>query len=146
MGLEPLYIETGRRIQELRGNRTQAEFAALIGVDRKSVTGWETGKRLPDGASLFVMRRDLGADLNYLLGGPQQAQPALAEDERQLLALFRSAPLAVKAAAVGALQGAEQAGKSKAIQNFQNSPIHGDVAAGDMVKHNYSRGRSGGGR
>ena len=119
MGLQDLYTETGRRIQELRGNRTQAEFAALLGVDRKSVTGWETGKRLPDGASLLVMRRDLGADVNYLLGGKADAEPALSAEERTLLDYFRAAPPAVRRAAMGALLGASAQGVVQHGQGIQ---------------------------
>ena len=40
----------------------------------------------------------------YVITGERTAQH-LAPDEAELLALFRAAPLAVKAAAVGALQG-----------------------------------------
>ena len=51
---------------------------------------------------------DLGVDVTYLLTGQRHplAPPPLNTDEQELLALFRAAPLAVKAAAIGALQGA----------------------------------------
>jgi len=98
------FAEVGRRVRGLRGEETQAEFAARIGVDRKSVTGWETGKRLPDGRSLLVMRRDMGADLNYILCGGDAEVRVLTLDERALVAAYREAAPAVRKAALGALR------------------------------------------
>ncbi|GEM_PF-5350945 len=46
----------------------------------------------------------------------------MTEDERELIALYRTAPLAGKMAAVGALQGAVGASQPKAKQVF-----HGEV-------------------
>ncbi len=49
----------------------------------------------------------VGVDGHYVLTGHQEPRtPPINADEQELLALFRAAPLAVKAAAIGALQGA----------------------------------------
>jgi hypothetical protein len=65
-----------------------------------------------------------GADALYILTGEQGG--GMTQDERELLKLFRAAPLAVKAAAVGALQG------GAAAQKKQTTKItaHGGNAAG----------------
>ena len=90
----------GKRIAELRGSLTQAEFAARIEVDRKTVVRWEAGERLPDGASLLALMSEFGADVNYILTGQEQEpshQALLPEDERIMLDNYRHSPLAVQA-------------------------------------------------
>lgn len=95
------YLDVGARIKVLRGNLSQADFAARLGVDRKSVVGWEAGKRLPDGKSLLRLMTEFGADVNYILTGTRttdsQAAP-LAPDERTLLDNYRNSPPDAKAA------------------------------------------------
>jgi|GEM_PF-4139744 len=88
MTLSEEFVDVGRRIRELRGTFTQAEFAERLGVDRKSVVGWESGKRLPDGATLLRFVAEFGADLNYLLTGAKGA-PSLSSEEAVLLANYR---------------------------------------------------------
>lgn len=109
MHLEENFEATGKRIFQMRERLglTQAQFAGQLGVDRKSVAGWEAGKRLPDGASLLGLMRVFGADVNYLLSGSGSA-PAhqLSAEEQTLLGYFRVAPAAVRRAALGALLGA----------------------------------------
>lgn len=111
---EPPYAEVGKRIQRLRGKLTQADLALRLGVDRKSITGWETGKRLPDGSSLLAMRRDLGADLNHLLGGGEAEPLALTSEERTLLAHWRASTDEVRKAVLGALASATPNGQDHA--------------------------------
>lgn len=41
---------TPRLIRELRGNRTPADFGALLRASRNSVSRWEAGKTQPDAA------------------------------------------------------------------------------------------------
>lgn len=67
------------------------EFAARLGVDHKSVSGWELGKRLPDGSSLLALNEQFAADLNYILTGQrsQPAAPTLTQDEAVLLDSYR---------------------------------------------------------
>jgi transcriptional regulator with XRE-family HTH domain len=106
MSEERPFAEVGQRIQRLRGELTQEEFAGRLGVDRKSVSGWETGKRLPDGSSLLVMRRDMGADLNFILGGGEADLSVLSPEERSMVEVYRAAPPVVRRAAQGALLSA----------------------------------------
>lgn len=94
----------GARIKALRGEMSQAEFCARLGVDRKTVSGWEAGKRLPDGDSLLKLMREFSADVNYILTGTKaEDRPALRKDLQELVELYEAAPLEGKAAAIGAL-------------------------------------------
>lgn len=96
--------QVGGRIRLLRGALTQAAFAERLGLERKSVSRYESGQRAPDAIALLRLMTEFGADPAWVLTGGG-ATPSISADERELLALFRAAPLAVKAAAIGALQG-----------------------------------------
>jgi len=109
-------LAIGRRIEAVRGRLSQAEFAARLGVDRKTIGTWERGERLPDTRALLALWGEFQAAPPWVLIG-DGAGPELSEDEQELLALYRSATLAGKAAAVGALQGV--ASTSKSTQIFQ---------------------------
>ncbi|MQY50762.1 helix-turn-helix domain-containing protein [Rhodocyclus gracilis] len=96
--------EIGKRIEALRGRLSQSDFAASLGVDRKTVGTWERGERLLDTKALLGLWAEFDADPAWILTGGGFA-PTSTEDERELISLFREASLAVKAAAIGALQG-----------------------------------------
>lgn len=88
---EELFPETGERIKELRGTVTQALFAEQLGVDRKTVTRWEAGERLPDGKSLLALMKVFGADANYLLTGSRAGTAPVGDAaERMLLDAYRA--------------------------------------------------------
>ncbi len=63
----------------------QTEFAERLGVDRKSVAGWEADKRLPDGSSLLKLVTEFGADVNYLLTGSRDPAGAKLDAAEQVL-------------------------------------------------------------
>ena len=94
MSHEKIFFESGKRIAELRRGMTQAEFAAKLGVDRKTIVRWEAGERLPDGVSLLALTREFNADINYILTGQRSAPvvPVLAPDEAALLDNYRNCP------------------------------------------------------
>lgn len=110
------------RLKEERGRLgfSQADFAEIAGAHRKSQGNYESGERFPDAAYLAAIAK-AGADIQYIVTGVR-SDAALTPDERELLALYRTAPLAGKMAAAGALQGAMNANQPKAKQVF-----HGDV-------------------
>lgn len=110
MAFEINLMAIGKRIEELRGRLSQVDFAAKLGVDRKTIGTWERGERMPDTKALLGLWAEFDADPAWVLTGKGFA-PTGNDDERELIALFRAAPLAVKAAAIGALQGAATAGK-----------------------------------
>lgn len=117
------------RIKEERSRLKvgQAEIAALAGVARETLSRYESGA-LPPRLSVFKALAQAGADIQYIVTGIRSAQ-ALSRDEVELIEAFRAAPLAVKAAAIGALQGGSASTKSKQV-------VHGSVgqqATGDVI-------------
>lgn len=99
----------GDRIREERERLglTQPGFADVAGAKKRTLIDWEKGVSSPTAVQLSALAR-IGIDVQYIVTGVRSAS-ALSPDENELLALFRAAPLAVKAAAIGALQGGAQA-------------------------------------
>lgn len=114
------------RSERERLGLTQTEFAALAGVGRKTQFNYESGGSGPDASYLAAVAR-AGADVLYVITGTRVGgvtpAPSLTDDERELLRLFRAAPLAVKAAAIGALsaQGSQVRQGPITIGNMTNS-------------------------
>lgn len=119
-------LSIGERLRQVRGNIGVAGFAAALGVNRKTITRWESGGSIPDGASLLALKEQFDVDPSWLLTGKGTGLE-LADDERELLALYRAAPLAGKAAAVGALKGIVASGNSLVVTGDGNSIAGGDV-------------------
>ena len=134
MSFEINLTAIGQRIEELRGRLSQSDFAARLAVDRKTVGTWERGERLLDTKGLIGLWSEFDADPAWILTGEGFA-PAGTEDERELIALFRAAPLAVKAAAIGALQGGTTAPPAK-IKKQVNVSASGGQAAGRNIVNN----------
>lgn len=91
--------------------------------------GWgkyERGQAVP-GADVLMKFAAAGADVGFILTGEGELT-GLSKDECELLALFRSAPLSVKAAAVGALKG----GMSNAVGILIGGSVQGQVVQGDL--------------
>ena len=82
---------------------SQDGIAERCGVTLRSQRNYEKGDRSPDAAYLERVAA-IGVDVRYVITGERSAQ-LLTADESELVSLFRAAPLAVKAAAIGALQG-----------------------------------------
>lgn len=130
----------GDRLKEERQRLglNQTEFGALAGVQKQAQLKYEKCERSPDADYLGAIAK-AGADIQYIVTGVR-SDMALTPDERQLLALFRAAPLTGKMAAVGALQGAMSAAPAPAkqviqgsMQVFHQAPT-GDIAGRDIVK------------
>jgi transcriptional regulator with XRE-family HTH domain len=101
------------RAERERLGLSQQEFSAVGGVHLKSQGNYEHGKRGAPDADYLAAIDEAGADVLYILTGRRGT--ALTPDERELLRLFRAAPLAVKASAIGALQGGGQVGDREKI-------------------------------
>ena len=87
---EESFLPVGKRIRDLRNDMQVTEFAARLGVDRKSVAGWESGKRLPDGTSLLKLMTEFGADVNFVLSGTRSdVGPGLDAAEQVLVDSYR---------------------------------------------------------
>lgn len=81
---------TGRRIEGLRGALSQADFAARLGVDRKTVGTWERGERLLDTRALLVLWEQFDADPAWVLTGQGAGPSTLDAAERVLLDAYRA--------------------------------------------------------
>ena len=57
------------------------------------------------------------------------------DDERELLEMFRAAPLAAKADAIKVLQGNARKGSMSQAQQTFNAPVSGRVAGRDYREH-----------
>ncbi|MBA0180354.1 MULTISPECIES: helix-turn-helix domain-containing protein [Pectobacterium] len=86
----------------------QADVAELCGVSRETWGKYERGSMVPGGDVLlsFAMA---GANIQFVLTGEESGGVALSRDEIELVKSFRAAPLAVKAAALGALTAGSSA-------------------------------------
>lgn len=109
-------IEIGLRLKEERErlNLSQTALAEIGGKKKLAQLKYEQGESSPTAAYLEAVRR-VGIDVLYVVTGERTSQH-LEPDERELLNLFRAAPLAVKAAAIGALNGGVQAAPSRGKQ------------------------------
>jgi len=77
------------RVERERLGLTQADFAALAGVTRKTLFSWESGKTAPDAFQLAALSTH-GVDILYVVTG-QRSKPeaGLPVEEAQLLDNYR---------------------------------------------------------
>ncbi len=140
------------REERERLDLSQTAMAALGGVQKRAQINYESGERAPDAKYLEGIAK-AGVDVLYVLTGQRaggvKPAPTLTGDEEELLELFRAAPLAVKAAAIGALSATPAAAKPRAkaqprsttakagsgagvTQTFHGT-VQGGVAGGNIV-------------
>ena len=62
-----------RRLRDARGNRSQAEVCAAIGVKQGTYSTWELGKYEPSFEVLVKLATYLGTSTDKLLGMPDTA-------------------------------------------------------------------------
>lgn len=107
--------------ERLRIRKTQEEMAEIGGVKLRTYANYASGDRVPD-ASFLASIAAAGADVQYILTGERSGN-ALAPEEQELISYWRAAPLAVKAAAIGALQGgsAQANSQSAVVTGNKNS-------------------------
>lgn len=96
------------RAELKRLDRSAAQASKAAGeVNSQRLRDVLSGRKRLTADLLGALVLAVGVDGHYVLTGHQEPHtPPLTTDEQELLALFRAAPLAVKAAAIGALQGA----------------------------------------
>lgn len=119
------------RAERERLEMTQLDFAQKVGVGKGAQINYEQNRRLPDAAYL-ALAAQLGADVLFILCG-KGARDGLSKDELELLSLFRNASLAVKAAAIGALQSG---GRVQASTTTVRVSSKGGQAAGRDINMN----------
>lgn len=70
---EELRKEIGKRVRYIRGDRTQEDFAALIGVTRANLASVETGRSFPGPVFLVNLAHVCNISLDWLLLGKSSA-------------------------------------------------------------------------
>lgn len=66
----------GDRIESLRGNKTQKEFAKQLGVPLNTYTNWTRGITKPTYDALITACTVLGVSADWLLGLPAPSSPS----------------------------------------------------------------------
>jgi len=81
----PNLAETiGGRIRQLRGDLSQVEFAAKLGVHKDLIGKYERGLSIPGGEILAKMRDVLGVSIDWLVTGWEPPPHWEADDETYL--------------------------------------------------------------
>ena len=125
----------GERIREERERLgfSQPAFAALAEASKSSQISWEKETAYPNAKALATWAK-LGVDVSYVLTGVRMSsEHVLASDEAELLSLFRASPLAVKAAAIGALLGGGAGGPSQVMKNTGSGSIQVGSVGGNIT-------------
>lgn len=111
----------GERLKDERDRLglNQTAFGAIGGVLKQAQLKYEKGERFPDASYLAAIAK-VGADVQYIVTGAH-CPGSLSADENELLEKFRTAPLAVKAAAIGALTAGGESQNKPAKQVFHGA-------------------------
>lgn len=77
-----IFSERLRYLREEKGFATQNEFAAAVGISKQAVNYYESGKRLPDAETLYMLSECLECSVDWLLGRTENMMPDYAYIER----------------------------------------------------------------
>lgn len=126
----------GDRIRDERERLglTQPVFAAAANTKKGSIINWEKGASAPTAFQLEGLAT-LGVDVQYIVTGRRSAAAVDVDPEiNELISLYRSAPLAVKAAAIRVLStdGGEPVSKGTPASKFNISGNVGHVTQGKV--------------
>lgn len=83
-------FDIGKRIQELRGNKSKASFSTEIGITVKELNEIENGQVLPNSVLLSAVQSVTGCSFEYLINGVEKIE--LTDEETQLLHNYLKAP------------------------------------------------------
>ncbi|RAX07648.1 helix-turn-helix domain-containing protein [Photorhabdus bodei] len=109
----------------------QDEAAQMCGVSREMWSKYERGVAVP-GGDVWVAFALAGANVQFILTGISSSNVVLSPDESELVQYYRQAPLALKVAAVAALQS----GLSNVSSTKQKITGNGNRIAGrDYNEH-----------
>lgn len=64
--------DLGNRIREIRGTKTQEEFASELGLDRRTFGSWEKGRHFPKIDILLSIARHGNVSIDWLVGNEQE--------------------------------------------------------------------------
>lgn len=123
----------GLRLKEERERMglSQVAMGEIANVKKLTQLNYEKGERFPDALYLSTLA-NFGLDVQYVVTGIRTTS-SLSVDEQDLIDKFRTAPLAIKAAALGALT-AGTAQQTSAKQIF-NGNITGQVSAENIYNN-----------
>lgn len=102
----------GGRLREERETigKSQSAIAEELGTTTRTWGKYERGETAPDGAMLAFLSENYGMDTLYILTGKRTPDLGdISNDELELIKIYRSAPLAIKAAALAALTAGSSA-------------------------------------
>ncbi|OCG02933.1 helix-turn-helix domain-containing protein [Gilliamella sp. wkB112] len=124
----------GLRLKEERERMglSQVAMGEIANVKKLTQLNYEKGERFPDALYLSTLA-NFGLDVQYVVTGIRTTSN-LSVDEQDLIDKFRTAPLAVKAATLGALMAgtAQQTSKTKQIIN---GSVNGQISAGNIYNN-----------
>ncbi|HFV9258216.1 helix-turn-helix domain-containing protein [Enterobacter cloacae] len=112
------YIGMRLREERERLGLSQAALGEVGGVKKLTQLNYEKGERSPDASYLYAISK-FGADVQFIVTGIRSAEN-LSQDEKEMINLFRQAPLAVKAAALAALNAGNAASDSINVSGSGN--------------------------
>lgn len=135
----------GERLKEERERLgfTQPAFAGLAETTKKSQIDYEKDMTQPKAGYLAAIAK-VGADVQYIVTGVR-CLATLSPDESELLERFRSAPLAVKAAAIGALTAGGESQSRIAKQVFHGAvgqAVEGGITNSGPTTFNVGRDKT----
>lgn len=115
-----MQFNIGMRLREERERLglSQPAMGEIGGVKKLTQLNYEKGERSPDAAYLSAISK-FGVDVQFVVTGIRSAE-ALDADEQELLNLYRTAPLAIKAAALAALTAGNSASNSITVSGKGN--------------------------
>lgn len=92
-------------------NKTQKDLTDFLGVKKTSFSAWKSGRNVSYMKYLPQIADFLNVSVDFLLGkenSPLSNENGLSESQREIIALFDSAPPELQAAALAVLRSAEQ--------------------------------------
>lgn len=108
------------RAERERLGLTQTAMSKAAGVAFRTYCDYEAGKSEPK-ASTLVALGEFGVDALFVLTGRRTPSAGdFSSDEIELISLYRSAPLAVKAAVLAALTAGSSASNSVNVSGQRN--------------------------
>lgn len=115
-----MQISDRLREERERIGLTQTAMSKLGGVAFRTYCDYESGKSEPKASTLAKLGLS-SVDILYVLTGTKTPSSIdISEDEAELVKIYRSAPLAIKAAALAALTAGSSASKTITVSGKGN--------------------------
>ena len=135
----------GDRLREEREQLgfNQTAFGAVGGVQKQAQLKYEKGERFP-GADYLEAVAKVGADVQYIVTGVR-CPGALSDDESELVARFRKAPLALRAATLAGLAAGAASASKGGKQVFHGNVgqvVEGSITNESGVSFNFGVGKT----